>query len=159
MSAYEIEKHRSTCCWGRGRSAARLVHGWLPVVEAEGIVAAAGLQAGADVADDVGGKAGHVVPADFAALAWFGVNGFAGPSRGGEEDADAGLSVGVGVVAQVGEGEVGGGDGDADFLDGFAGRCRWESLAFVKGIFPAVTMSCPRIRCSRGGAAAPSRRW
>jgi len=103
----------------RGGSAA----GWLPAVEAEGLVAGAGLQAGADVADDLGGKAAHIVPADFAALAWFGVDGLPGPPRSGEKDADAGLPVGIGVVAQVGEGEVGEVDGDADFLEGFTSGC------------------------------------
>jgi hypothetical protein len=64
------------------------------------------------------------VPADFAALAWFGVDGFPGPLGGGEEDADTGLPVRVGVVAQVGEGETGGVDGDAGFFEGFTSDCR-----------------------------------
>jgi len=58
-----------------------------------------GEQAGADVADDVGGQVAEVVPADLAALAWFGVDWFSGPPGSGEEHSDAGLAVRVGVAA------------------------------------------------------------
>jgi len=67
------------------------------------VVAGAGSQAGADVADDVGGKAAQVVPADLAALAWPALMG-----------------------------EVGGVDGDAGFFECFTGGCRREGLAFAE---------------------------
>jgi len=72
------------------------------------------------------------VPADFAALAWFGVDGFPGPPRGGEEDADAGLPVRISVVAQVGEGEVCRVDSDTGFFQGLTSGCGREGLAVVE---------------------------
>jgi hypothetical protein len=39
------------------------------------------------------------VPGDLAALVWLGVDGLAGPSAGGEKDADAGEAVRIGMMA------------------------------------------------------------
>lgn len=71
----------SDCRPGRAQANRWRAQG-LPAVQAEGVLAGMGKQAGADVADEISGEVAEVVPADLAAFARLGVDWVPVPAAG-----------------------------------------------------------------------------